>query len=170
MEMVFVLGMVAVLVTWLTLTIGTVETEDRLRRSAGDIESLAKRARSIAVQQQRPYKLTISEESLSIEPLNHLSDDEGGFVSDADDSESRGFEDVIASEETDPDVQLEIKRWQSDEWIVIEDDKEVILRLDPNGLVEPISIRCSYGESWIIQELHPLTADVRDEQMTIEKE
>ena len=61
-----VLGMVGILVTWLTISVGTVQTEEKLRRGVSDIEVMAKRARSIAVQQQRPYQLTISEDSISI--------------------------------------------------------------------------------------------------------
>ena len=63
MEIVFVLAMIAMLTTWMTLSVSTVETEQKLREASGGIESLAKRARNIAVMQQRPYQLTISAES-----------------------------------------------------------------------------------------------------------
>jgi len=170
LEMVFVLGMIAVLVTWLTLSVTTVETEDQLRRATSDIEVMAKRARSIAVRQQRPYQLTISDGSISFKPLHSLNDEEQ-FNDDFDDEVAReDFEDIIASEKTDEAVKYEIKRWMSDEWLEISEDREVVLTLDPVGLVEPISIRCSVGKSWIMQELNPLTAGVRDEEMSIEKE
>ncbi|MBK1832230.1 hypothetical protein JIN77_15940 [Verrucomicrobiaceae bacterium R5-34] len=170
MEMVFVLGMIAVLVTWLTLSVTTVETEEQLRRSASDIEIMAKRARNIAVRQQRPYQLTISEESVSFKPL-HSQSDEVYFEDSIDDESPRQeFEDVVASEETDENVKLEIKRWMSDEWVEIQGDRTVVLTLDPVGLVEPISVRCTVGKSWLMQELNPLTAGVRDEEMSIEKE
>jgi len=42
--------------------------------------------------------------------------------------------------------------------------------MDPQGLVEPISIRCTSGKSWILHELNPLTGGVRDEEMNIEDE
>ena len=77
---------------------------------------------------------------------------------------------ITATEGTDPDVVYEIKRWRSDDWILIKEDEKVVLALDPIGLVEPISIRCSIGKSWLIHELHPLTAGIRDEEMNIEKE
>ena len=53
---------------------------------------------------------------------------------------------------------------------MIENDQKAVVVLEPTGLVEPISIRCTFGNSWILQELHPLTAGVRDEQMSIEDE
>lgn len=160
------LAFVAVLVTWLTLTIGTVETEQRLREAAGGIESLAKRARNIAVRQQRAYQLTIGEHAISIAPQYARLEQDG-----YDDSGTRKkFEDITASEKTDEEVTYEIRRWGSDEWQVIEKDKTVVVTIDPTGLVEPISIRCTVGKSWLLQELHPLTAGVRDEEMSIEKE
>ncbi|MBT7960043.1 MAG: hypothetical protein HN759_12010, partial [Akkermansiaceae bacterium] len=78
------------------------------------------------------------------------------------------FEDITDIEETDNDVIYEVKRWGSDTWQLIERDKKVVLTIEPTGLVEPISIRCSMGNSWIIQELHPLTAGVRNEEMNID--
>ena len=168
LEVVIVLGMIAILVTWLTLTTGTVETEEQLRRATGEISGLTKRARSIAVQQQRPYKVTISKDSIAIAPLNNQSGNE--VFEDADGNRIPGFKDVIDSEETESGVTYEVLRWGSDVWLTIEDDKEVVLRLEPTGLVEPISIRCTVGKSWLIQEFHPLTAGVRDEEMSIEKE
>ena len=80
------------------------------------------------------------------------------------------FGDVVASEATDTDVSYEIKRWRSDNWELLEKDKQVELALSPVGLVEPISIRCSLGRSWIKHELHPLTAGMRDEELYIVKE
>ena len=173
LEIVVVLGMVAMLVTWLTLSIGTVETEQKLREASGSIESLAKRGRNIAVRQQRTYHLVISEGSISIAPQYVLEgSDESIMEPEYGDGEipRDNFEDITASENTDSEVTYEIKRWRSDEWELIEGDKKVILTLDPVGLVEPISIRCSNGKSWLIHELHPLTAGVRDEEMSVENE
>ena len=44
LEIVFVLSMIAILVTWLTVSLSTVESEQKLREAAGRIELLAKRA------------------------------------------------------------------------------------------------------------------------------
>lgn len=167
LEIVFVLGMIAVLVTWITLTVSTVETETRLREAAGDIGVLAKRARNIAVRQQRPYALTIAQNGISIAPqYTSLEDEE---IQEEEEGEKR-FEDITATEKLDSEVKYEIRRWRSDEWLPIEGKKKVVIVIEPEGLVEPISIRCSFGKSWLMQELHPLTANVRDEEMSVEKE
>lgn len=172
MEVVFVLAMIAILVTWLTVSLSTVETEQKLREASGRIEVLAKRGLNIAVQQQRPYQLTIGAQSVSLAPRYSYGENEEDYLPLEDEGGNAALkmEDIVASETIDGDVSYEIKRWRSDNWEVLEGDKQMVLMLNPMGLVEPISIRCSIGESWIQHELHPLTAGVRDEEMSIVKE
>ncbi len=173
LEIVFVLSMVAILVTWMTMSIATVESEQKLREAADRIELLAKRGLNIAVIQQRPYELIITAKTVSLKPKHvSISDDfEGVEVSDlGDDENNRSFDDITASEAMAADVSYEIKRWRSDEWQTLEKNQQIVISLSPRGLIEPISIRCSIGKSWITHELHPLTASIRDEEMSIEKE
>jgi prepilin-type N-terminal cleavage/methylation domain-containing protein len=173
LEIVFVLGMIAIIVSWVTLTVTTVETEHKLRRAAGSIESLVKRGRSIAVMQQRPYQVTITLDSVSMAPQymrTDIEDDYDDYDDDEEGASREDFENITASENIDPEVTYEIRRWRSDLWQEIDKDHQVVLTLDPAGLVEPISVRCSVGKSWLIQELHPLTGGVRDEEMSIEDE
>ena len=173
LEIVFVLSMIAILVTWLTVSLSTVESEQKLREAAGRIELLAKRGLSIAVMQQRPYQLAITASSVSIAPRYELGPDETASMENEQDGaggDSRSFDDITASEALDGDVSYEIKRWQSDDWEALEEGKRIVLILNPIGLIEPITIRCSMGKSWIMHELHPLTAGIRDEEMSIEKE
>jgi prepilin-type N-terminal cleavage/methylation domain-containing protein len=172
LEIVFVLSMVAVLVTWMTVSIATVESEQKLREAAESIELLAKRGLNVAVAQQRPYELTITETTVSLAPkYTYSSDDINGVdSSELNDEAETGFVDVSVNEPMASDVLYEIKRWRSDDWQPLEKNKTVVLMLSPLGLIEPISIRCSSGKSWIMHELHPLTAGMRDEEMSIEKE
>ena len=170
LEIVIVLSIIAAIAGLAFLSFGTVETEQRLRESVGTIESFAKRARNIAVVQQRPYQLTISQEAISIAPQYVREDDGSSNEDESALGDQVRFKDVTDREATDQEVTYEVKRWGSDAWQLIEKDKKVLLTIDPTGLVEPISIRCSLGESWIVQELHPLTAGVRNEEMSIENE
>jgi len=174
LEIVFVLGIIAIIVTWVTLTVTTVETEKKLRKAAGSIETLVKRGRTIAVMQQRPYQVTISLGSVSMAPQYMRSDfvesDDDDYEYDYEGTSREDFENITASEKTDSGVTYEIRRWRSDIWQEIDKDYQVVVTLDPVGLVEPISVRCSVGKSWIIQELHPLTGGIRDEEMSIEEE
>lgn len=168
LEMVFVLGMIGIIVSWVTLTVGSVDAERKLREASGGIESLVRRARSIAVMQQRPYTVTISAHAVSMEP-QYVQNDIEQFDDD-DDTAPTDFKVLTATEEMDPDVKYEIRRWGSDLWVEIEGENKVQLVLDPTGLVEPISIRCSIGKSWMIQELHPLTGGVRYEEMSVQED
>ena len=172
LEVVFVLAMIAILVTWLTVSLSTVETEQKLREASGRIELLAKRGLNIAVQQQRPYQLTIGAQSVSLAPRYSYGEKEEDYMvlGDEDGAAQLNMEDIVASETMDGDVSYEIKRWRSDDWQLLEGDKKMVLMLNPIGLVEPISIRCSMGESWLQHELHPLTAGFRGEEMSIVKE
>lgn len=172
LEVVFVLAMIAILVTWLTVSLSTVETEQKLREASGRVELLAKRGLNIAVQQQRPYLLTIGAQSASLAPRYSSGDKEEDDLDfgDGDGDTKLNLEDIVASETMDGDISYEIKRWRSDDWELLEGDKKMVLVLNPVGLVEPISIRCSIGDSWLQHELHPLTGGVRDEEMSIVKE
>ena len=167
LEMVFVLGMLAIFATWITLRVVNVETEQQLREASGSIESLARQARNIAVRQQRAYQLTIAEGAISIAPQYMLEDEKGGYDEV---NPRKEFENITATEKTDSGVTYEVKRWRSDEWKEIKGDEKVVITLGPLGLIEPISIRCSIGKSWLIHQLHPLTASVRDEEMSVEKD
>ncbi|MGJ8678326.1 MAG: pilus assembly FimT family protein [Akkermansiaceae bacterium] len=171
LEIVFVLGLVAVIVTWITVSVGTVETEEKLRRASGEIVSVVVQARNIAVRQQRPYEVSISKENVSLSPQYEIDQETSGRDEDeVTNSDLVVHEDVKSSSKQDGDVTYEILRWRADDWISLEKDKKVFLVIEPSGLVEPISIRCTIGQSWIIQELHPLTGGVRDEQTSIQKE
>lgn len=171
LEIIFVLGLVAVLTTWITVSVTTVETEQQLREASGVIVSMTTRARNISVRQQRPYTVTVTENKTVLTPKYFDANEdqhERGF--DEEDSKPAKHENILADQESDLSVTYEISRWGSDDWVLLEKDKKVSFTIEPSGLVEPIAIRCSIGKSWLIQRLHPLTGGVRDEEMSIEKE
>ena len=168
LEMVFVLGMIGILVAWVTVSVASVNKEKKLLKAMDGIESLIRRGRSVAVLQQRPYMVTISSSGISLAPQyvgseQELYDDDGAEL-----NEREVFKSVTATESIDPEVKYEIRRWRSDVWEEIEGDKKVELILAPEGLVEPISIRCSMDKSWILHTLSPLTGAVRDEEMSVQ--
>ncbi|MGB1260584.1 MAG: pilus assembly FimT family protein [Akkermansiaceae bacterium] len=165
LEMVFVLGLIMLIITWVTINVASVDTERQLREASGEIENLARRGRAVAIQQQRPYLLTITADTISIGPKYARAE-----TSEDEEDGAQEHPDVTTSEKMDPEVQYEVRRWMSDEWVLLEEKMEVVIELDPAGLVEPISIRCSHGKSWLIQELHPLTAGVRYEEMSVEND
>lgn len=169
LEMVFVLGLIVVIATMVVVNASTVETEKRLREAAGAVESMAKRARNLAVTQQRAYELTISGEGVSIAPQHPLNVSKDDWGQENEGEPGIVHEDIKAAKALDENVVYAIKRWGADEWVTIDGENKVVLTLGADGLVEPVEIRCSVGESWLVQRLHPLTAGVRDEEMSISK-
>ncbi len=169
LEVVFVLGMIGIIVTWITLGVATVETEQRLRDASGDIVAMVGKARSIAVRQQRSYQVIVTADKVLLQP-EFFNEDDSFDEEELNDDEARvEYEDVTDSKGYDSDVEYEIQRWQSDNWLVMEEKNRAEITVNPTGLVEPISIRCSYEDSWLIQRLHPLTGSVREEEMTIQE-
>ena len=168
LEIVFVLGMIAIIVGWVTMSVSTVNTEKKLLEAADGIESLIRRGRSVAVLQQRPYQVTITSSAISLAP-QYARDELESYDDDEWDTRET-FESVSASEALDQEVTYEIRRWRSDSWLEIEGDEKVVLTLDSAGMVEPISIRCGMGKSWISHTLSPLTGAVRDEEMSVQEE
>lgn len=159
--------MIGIIVAWVTVSVSTVNTEKQLQEAANGIESLVKRGRSLAVLQQRPYEVTISPGSISLAP-KYMRDEQESYDDESEDAPKQ-FENVTVTESMDSEVKYEIRRWRSANWLEITGDNKVVLTLDPAGLVEPISIRCSVGESWISHTLSPLTGSVRDEEMSVQE-
>ena len=106
LEIVFVLGMIGIFVAWVTLSVSTVNTEKKLLKAIDGIESLVKRARSIAVLQQRPYQVIITESDISMTP-QYVRDDLEEY--DDDDAPRENFENITVSESTDSEVIYEIR-------------------------------------------------------------
>lgn len=174
-EIVIVLGLIAVMVTWITVSVSNVETEQQLRKASNGIVSMAIQARNVSVRQQRPYVVTIIKDNVSFAPKYPSLGDKEADDDERDEDENStiraiAHEDVMDSKNNDEAVIFEIQRWASDDWVLLEKDKKISFSIDSSGLVEPIGIRCTIGESWLIQRLHPLTAGVRDEEMTITKD
>ena len=53
-----------------------------------------------------------------------------------------------------------LRRWDSDEWISIDEDGRQVWRFDPDGLSEPLAIELSLEGGKISMEFNPLTAAV----------
>lgn len=142
--------------------------ERALRNASGEIELLAKRARTTAILLQTPYALEFRENQVSLLPLA-----EAGMIQRRTLSGRR-----VGGEETKPasqaerwqypienGIQLQIRRWNDSEWLGAEGDSCIVWRFDPSGLCEPLSVRLAINDSWIEDTYHPLTASIRDSQM-----
>jgi prepilin-type N-terminal cleavage/methylation domain-containing protein len=140
--------------------------ERELRNASGEIELMAKRARTIAILHQTPYALEFREGIVRLLPLaqagmdlskkSRLRNDPEPAAASTD--ESRQF--VLENGMT-----VSIRRWNSQEWHTTLKDTFHVWRFDPDGLCEPISVRLNLDKSWAEDTYHPLTATIRDSQL-----
>lgn len=141
--------------------------ERELRRASGEIELLAKRARTIAILHQTPYALEFREGIVRLLPLAQAGMDlrktsklrnQPEPPADTDVNENRQY--VLES-----DMTISMRRWNSDQWLGTNKDAVHVWRFDPDGLCEPISVRLTVGKSWAEDTYQPLTAAIADSQL-----
>lgn len=142
--------------------------ERTLRDASGEIELMAKRARTIAILRQTPYALEFREGVVRLLPLAQAGQDERKPSSlsrepelspeEANTDESRQFN-------LDPEMELQIRRWNTDDWLGTAKNAVQVWRFDPDGLCEPISVRLALDKSWSVDTYHPLNATIRESEL-----
>ena len=61
-----------------------------------------------------------------------------------------------------------VRRWNTVEWLPMNDRCVHVWRFDPDGLCEPMSVRLSLGRNYIEDTYHPLTASIDPDQTVME--
>jgi hypothetical protein len=147
-------------------------SERQLKNAAGDIELLAKRARALAMVQQKPYAITFYENSARLTPLV-----EAGYSDDdlkaRQELEREAFDAGAAAPKFNPvretvtfsSFDVSVRRWGSVNWVPMKRNDPQVWRFDPNGICEPMGVHLEYEDGWIEMEFHPLSASVRDRTM-----
>ena len=140
--------------------------ERALRNTSGEIELLAKRARTIAILRQTPYALEFREGSIRLLPLaetgnpdlkkTKLSSAPGAEATVPDKSRQLNLEGGMA---------VLVRHWNSEKWLPAVKQNVQVWRFDPDGLCEPISIRLTLGKSWAEDTYHPLNATIRESHL-----
>ena len=137
-----------------------------LRNTSGEVELLAKRARTISILQQTPYALEFREGVVRMLPLAQAGRDEkrtaGGRRIGGEPAEEADSGGEALTFDLDPEMKVFVKRWDSNEWLPTEKNAIHIWRFDPDGLCEPLSIRYALERSWAEDTFHPLTASIRE--------
>jgi len=138
--------------------------ERALRNASGEIELLAKRARTTAILLQTPYALEFREGVVKLMPLAEAGQIERRTAG----GRRVGGEDVPSGRAErweyplEPGIEVFVRRWNSSEWLAARKDAIHVWRFDPTGLCEPISVRLTLEESWSEDTYHPLTATIRE--------
>ena len=172
-EIVMVLG-IAALVMGGAITLMIYSSDKRtLSDASGEVEMLAKRARTIAILQQTPYALEFRQGVVKLLPLAEAGLDDDGILDDVgvttndDIKVETRYTPVREQVNLSTDITLSIRRWNTVDWLPIVKDNLQIWRFDPDGLCEPVSIRYAVEKGWAEDTYHPLTATIRDSQLEV---
>ncbi|NQW99578.1 prepilin-type N-terminal cleavage/methylation domain-containing protein [bacterium] len=165
-EIVMVLGISAIVMGGAVGLMMYSSDERELRNASGEIELLAKRARTISILNQTPYALEFRQGIVKLLPLAQAG-------MDLDKTSSRRPEiepqEDVANESREVElpagVEISIRRWNSEEWFGTGKKTVHVWRFDPDGLCEPISLRYSLGKSWAEDTFHPLTATISESSL-----
>ena len=143
--------------------------EHALRSASGEIELMAKRARTTAILKQTPYAVEFRFGVVRLLPLAEAGNDEkttagghriGGEPVTPVGGEHRQF--VLPA-----NMSVGIRRWNSEEWLTTGKNSIHLWRFDPTGLCEPLGVRLTVDKSWSEDIYHPLTATIRDHQFEV---
>lgn len=141
------------------LSIVAVSADKRqVTESAGKVGAFAKRARAVAMVQQRPYALVFTQGNVKLMPLAEATGMDSG--QSASSPSNASLASVHDGFQLDDNFQLSIRRWGTENWIPVNDRVVQIWRFDPSGLCEPIGVRLALNQSWIEDTYHPLSAGV----------
>lgn len=157
-EIVMVLGIAAIIMGGAVGFMIYSSDERTLRDASGEIELLAKRARTTAILQQTPYALEFRQGVVRMMPLAQAGRDEKE-IAQSNESDEGGERWEFLPEQG---MEVFVRRWNSSEWLPTGKNSIHVWRFDPNGLSEPISLRLEIGDSWAEDTYHPLTATIRE--------
>ncbi|HEX5789681.1 MAG TPA: prepilin-type N-terminal cleavage/methylation domain-containing protein [Luteolibacter sp.] len=145
-------------------------SEDQaIKRAAGELGALAKRARAAAVLKQTPYALVLRPGLVELMPLaealgkpeDEKAREEDRWVQPMGEQESAAPQAVHWQLTLDNGMKAEVRRWGSQVWAEPDPQEPMIWRFDPNGLSEPVSLRLFLGKSSTQMDFHPLSASYR---------
>jgi prepilin-type N-terminal cleavage/methylation domain-containing protein len=172
LEMVFVLALIGIAMGGVITFMVSSSSERVLKGAAKDVELLTQKARAIAILQQIPYAITVTEGRLRMGPLV-----EAGY-SDRDLEDRQSYEQQLRESgatmpkfspiRADLDLSqfaVSIRRWGGSQYQPMRRADPEVWRFDPNGLCEPIGLRLEYEDGWIEMEFHPLSASIREQFM-----
>jgi type II secretion system protein H len=148
----------------------TINSSSRvLTTQSGEIELLAKKARTVAILQQKPYAIEFHPGLLKLVPFSQASTRErttargneiGGRSSDSTSSQNIQESLIIHSE-----IQLTVRHWNTQAFLTPDDKNIPVWRFDPDGLCEPLTVRLVTENSYAQDTYHPLTAAIADSEL-----
>ncbi len=168
-EIVIVLLVIGLIVGSSIAALSFRSSEHALTTQSGEIELLAKKARTAAILHQTPYAIEFHQGSIKLMPLAQtekverttaLGNEIGGSSSDQPVRSS-----LNETIEINPKISLTIRHWNTAAYITPTDSIIPVWRFDPDGLCEPITVRLTLEDSYAQDTYHPLTATVADSEL-----
>jgi prepilin-type N-terminal cleavage/methylation domain-containing protein len=171
LEIVIVLILIGLIIGGSIATLSFSSSERILRNQSGEIELLAKKARTAAILRQTPYVIEFHPGLIKLLPLSSTVNNErttalGNAIGGRDNHEA-ALPELHQTLKIDSKITLTIRRWNTDSFITPFENVIPAWRFDPDGLCEPITIRLSLEESYAQDTYHPLTASVADSEFEI---
>lgn len=169
-EIVVVLLIIGIVTGGAIAAIHLNSTEKNLTTQSGQIELLAKKARTVAILHQTPYAIEFHPGFVRLLPLSQsslfkrttaLGNSIGGMKEESPNQRAAVNETI----NIDPDIQLTVRHWNTDAFLTPSDSNIPVWRFDPDGLCEPITVRLVLGDSYAQDTYHPLTASIADSEL-----
>ena len=165
-EIVVVLAIVGLILGGRRIIKKTNSNERALNNASGEVELLAKKARTASILHQTPYAIEFHPSFVRLLPFSEASEIErttalGNSIGGEAESGNALREEVSI----DPDIVLSVRRWNTEGFIAPSDNNIPIWRFDPDGLSEPLTVRFTLDESYAQDTYHPLNATVADSEM-----
>lgn len=135
-----------------------------LRNASGEIELLAKNARTISILNQTPYALEFREGTVRLLPFAQAGQDLEKSKKSRGDAEEESV-DESRQIQLESGVEVAVRHWNSEEWLKTEKKNVHVWRFDPDGLCEPLSVKLTLGKSWSVDTYHPLTATISESEL-----
>ena len=155
-EIVITLSIIALLVALALGSTITLSHTRALQEPISKVQEFAKKARNLAIIEQRPYMLEITPHSVSIFSLVSTAGETAGGFGSAEAAAPKGR---IDHYEFDADVTLTVRRWRGKEF---ELPSRQVWVFERSGLCEPLAVRASSENGYIEVSFNALDAHVED--------
>lgn len=172
-ELVFVMAISTMVFGTAIYLISTPNIEKEIREAHGEIEDLALRARAMAYSYQTPFVVEFRANEVRLMPLSMPGE---GFEAQ-EEMETRPPDSLRSLDsmawpvvyQIDPKYELSLLRWNSADFLRVEDNEVERWIHQPNTPCEPmaVSLYSEEDQAFLSREYHPLTAKAVDLEMAI---
>ena len=160
-EIVITLSIVALLIALALGSTITLSHTRALEEPISKVQEYAKKARNLAILEQRPYMVEIMPQSVAIFSLVSAAGNTAGTFGAAQAATPKGRVDYF---EFDPDVVLTVRRWRATEF---SPPGRQVWIFERSGLCEPLAVRADSANGFIDVSFNALDAHVEDKASEI---